>query len=205
MKLDFGKIIELFNNLNEQIRYSIFGAVVLLIVLLDVFFLVLPQLGAIVDTNQQISKLTDDTQQVLTDRQRLGQLKKNLEASRLQLKTLSDKVRPIQEVPILLGIISNIANECNVKIDQLVPDKLHQTALKSSPDGKYYALPVVIKARCGYHMFGRFLNKLENENMFFVVQDFIIQNADKDVGVHSFSLTIKMIIVERSSNTSKGL
>jgi hypothetical protein len=64
--------------------------------------------------------------------------------------------------------------------------KSQQETLTSSADGKYYALPVVIKARCGYHMFGRFLNKLENEDLYFIMKDFIIQNDDKDPNTHAF-------------------
>ena len=76
MKIDFNKIFEYFNNLNDQARYSILACVVVLVLLLDVFFLVLPQCGSIADINDQIKKLSDDTQQVLTDKERIDQLKK---------------------------------------------------------------------------------------------------------------------------------
>ncbi len=107
-------------------------------------------------------------------------------------------MRPIQEVPAILSTISSIANEYGVKIDQMVPEKNQQEALTAAADGKYYALPVVIKARCGYHMFGHFLNKLENEDMYFIMKDFIIQNDEKDSNTHLFSLTIKIILVDRA-------
>ena len=109
----------------------------------------------------------------MTDKQRINLLKKNLQEERTQLKSLSVKVRPIQEVPIILSTsISSIANEYGVKIDQLVPEKNLQENLKAASDSKYYSLPIVIKAHCGYHMFGHFLNKLENENMFFYFERF---------------------------------
>ena len=46
-------------------------------------------------------------------------------------------------------------------------------------------------------MFGRFLNKLENEDLYFILKDFIIQNDEKDPNTHLFSLTIKIILVDR--------
>ena len=107
------------------------------------------------------------------------------------------KVRPIQEVPAVLSTISSIANEFGVKIDQMVPEKSQQETLTTAADSKYYALPIVIKARCGYHMFGHFLNKLENENMYFIMKDFIIQNDGPNSNTHLFSLTIKMILVDK--------
>jgi len=197
MKFDLTKILDHFNKLNDQTRYAILAGVVVLIILLDVFLLVLPQIGAIADQNDQIKKLSDDTQQVLTDRQRINQLKKNLQDARLQLSSLSKKVRPIQEVPAILSTISSIANEYGVKIDQLVPEKNLQETLTAAADGKYYALPIVINARCEYHMFGHFLNKLENEDMYFILKDFIIQNDEKATSTHSFSLTIDIILVDR--------
>jgi Tfp pilus assembly protein PilO len=161
MKFDLKQILEYFNNLNDQARYAILGGVVVVIILLDVFLLVLPQCAGIAELNSQVTKMAQDTQQILVDRQRVGQLRRNLQLTRLELKELSNKVRPVQEVPIILANISSIANQYDVKIDQLIPEKQLQEALTVSPEGRYYALPVVIKARCGYHMFGRFLNKLE--------------------------------------------
>ena len=197
MKPNLNKILEQFNSLNEQTRYAALGGAVFLIILLDVFLLVMPQLGSISDNNDQVKQLTDETQQVLTDRQRIRQLKKNLDDSRAQLDALTQKVRPVQEVPAILGTISSIANDYGVKIDQLEPEKNHQETLKAASADKYYALPVLIKAHCGYHMFGHFLNKLENENMFFIMQDFIIQNDGTNTNTHSFSLTINIILVEK--------
>jgi Tfp pilus assembly protein PilO len=197
MKPDLNKILAQFNNLNDQARYAILGGAVFFIILLDVFLLVLPQIGSISDINGQIKQMSDDTQRVLTDRQRIRQLKKNLEDSRASLNALTQKVRPIQEVPAILSTISSIANEYGVKIDQLEPEKNQQESLKAASADKYYALPVLIKAHCGYHMFGHFLNKLEQEDMYFIMQDFIIQNDGANTNSHSFSLTIKIILVDK--------
>lgn len=197
MKPDLNKILVQFNNLNDQTRYAVLGGAVFFIILLDVFLLVLPQWGAISDINGQIKQMSDDTQQVLTDKQRINQLKKNLQEARAQLSALTVKVRPIQEVPAILSTISSIANEYGVKIDQLEPEKSQQESLKAASADKYFALPVLIKAHCGYHMFGHFLNKLENEDMYFLMQDFIIQNDGANTNAHSFSLTIKIILVDK--------
>ena len=205
MKFDLSTILEYFNGLSDQLRYAILVGVVFLVILLDVFLLLLPQMGSIADINGQIKKLSEETKQVLIDRQRVDQFRKNLREDRLQLDALSSKVRPIQEVPAILSTISSIANEYGVKIDQLVPEKKQQETLTAAADSKYYALPIVIKANCGYHMFGRFLAKLENEDLYFIVKDFIIQNDEKDTNTHLFSLTIKIILVDRSLAQSKSL
>jgi Tfp pilus assembly protein PilO len=198
MKPNLRKILEYFNNLNEQARYCVLVGVVFLVVLLDALLLVLPQINSIAGINDQIKKLSEDTQQVLTDWGRINQLRKNLDEARIRLRSLSVKVRSIQEVPAVLSTISSIANDYGVKIDQLIPEKSQQETLTAAADGKYFALPIVIKAHCGYHMFGHFLNRLENENLYFIMKDFIIQNDERDSNVHLFSLTIKIILVGRN-------
>ena len=80
-------------------------------------------MGGIADINDQIKKMSEDTQQVLTDKQRINLLRKNLQEARVSIKALNTKVRPIQEVPAILSTISSIANEYGVKIDQLIPEK----------------------------------------------------------------------------------
>jgi len=203
--MDLSKIFEAFNSLNEQARYSILGGVVVLVLLLDVFLLVLPQCGSISDINDQIKTLSTDTAQVLTDKQRIDQLKKSLDQTRLTLEAMNIKIRPLQEVPAILETISSIANEYDVKIDKLVPQKQEQESLTQSEDGHYYALPIVIQARCGYHMFGRFLNKLENGNLYFSLKDLVVQNDERNPRTHLFSLTIKIILVDKPTAPSKNL
>jgi len=153
----------------------------------------------VADINDQITKISTDTEQVKTDRARTNILKKDLQEKRDELKSLVGRVRSPQEVPAILSAISSIANEYGVKIDQLTPEKTQQEALTTDGNDKYFALPVVIKARCGYHMFGHFLNRLENEDMFFIMKDFAIQNDDKGSGAHLYSMTINIILADRPS------
>ena len=205
MKFDLATIVEYYNNLNDQLRYAVLVGVVFLVILLDFLILVGPQMGSISDINDQIKKLSEDTQQVLVDKQRIEVLRKNLQDSRLKLKALSSKVRSVQEVPAILSTISSVAKEYGVKIDQLVPEYSQQEVLPATPDGKYFALPVVVKAHCGYHMFGRFLSQLENDDLYFIMKDFIIQNEEKETSTHSFSLTIKIVLVDRTASQPKNL
>ena len=197
MKFDIKIIVDSFNKLNDQTRYSIFAGVVILILALDLSLLVMPQTVGIGNVFDKINTLSSDTQEVITDKQRISQLRKNDQDLRLQLKALNNRVRNIQDVPIILGMISSIANDNNVKIDQLLPEKPVQIAIKGIKNSQYYAVPIMIKARCGYHMFGRFMNKLENDDFYFIVNDMIIQNGDKDTNVHLFSMTINLILMDR--------
>ena len=71
--------------------------------------------------------------------------------------------------------------------------------------GQYFALPIVIQARCGYHMFGRFLNRLENEEMYSILKDLIVQSDEKDPHTHLFNMTIKVILLDKTKGLAKSL
>jgi len=202
MKLDLQKILEYFNSFNDRARLALLTGAALLAILLYVVILGLPQMAGIGAINAQVRKLSEGSQQVLIDKQRYDLYGKSLEIARYQLGSLNVKVRPIQEVPAILSTISSIAREYGVKIDQLVPEYSQQETLTASAEGKYFALPIEVKARCGYHMFGHFLNKLENEDLYFILKDFIIQNDEKDPKTHLFSLTIKIVLVDKGHGAS---
>jgi Tfp pilus assembly protein PilO len=199
------KIIESFNKLNEQTRYGLLIFAVVVIILLDVLLLALPQMAAIGQANDKAKDLAANIQQVLTDSGRMALLKKNLETTRVQFNALSNKVRTTQEVPVILDTISSVANEYGVKIEELVPETDRLTALTRTPQSQYYALPVSIKARGAYHNFGRFINKLENSDLFFIMKDFIIQNDAADPHTHLYSLTINLVLADRGAAVPKSL
>jgi Tfp pilus assembly protein PilO len=196
--LDPKKILERYNKLSDQTRYCVLVGAIFLIILLDILLLVLPQISSIADVNAQIKKLSEDTRQVTADRVRIKLLKTGLEETRSHLDTLSGKVRSLQGLPAILGIISSAANENGVLIEELVPEKSMQESLTKAPEGQYYALPVVLRVRCAYHRFGRFLNELENGQMYFAMKDFVIQHDGKDPNTHTFSLTINLILMEKA-------
>jgi Tfp pilus assembly protein PilO len=197
MKFDVSSLIEKFNGLSDQVRYGVLAGVAAFIVLVDVLLLMFPQIGAINDLHSQIDKLTSDTEQVTTDKQRIGLLRKNLEQEKIQLSGLSTKVQSIQDVPVILGNISSAANEYGIKIDELDPQKSLQESLMKTPDAQYYGLPIVFKAHGGYHAFGHFLNTLENNDMSFIMKEFSIQHDDTNPNTELFSLTIELVLMDK--------
>ena len=203
MKFNVKNIIEGFNKLNTQVRLAIFWLVIVLVLMVDVVYLLMPQWNAVNEINTQITTVRQETQEVLSQRQQIARLRKNLEETRTQFGQLNDKVRPGQELPTVLANISDIANQVGVKIEQLDPDKAHQTSIRTSLEGKYYALPIIVRAQAGYHMFGHFLDILEKEKIFFTIKDFTIDNDMKDVRTHSYALTMDIIIADRPNAGNK--
>ena len=204
MKFDFTQALEWFNNLDIKARYALLARVLSVFALMDVLFIMGPQALAHAKIEEEAKALSQDIGRVSADKQRILQLKKNLDQSRTKLEAMNLKIRPLQDVPAILEQISGIANEFNVRIDQLMPQKQEQETLITSDDGNYYALPIVIQVRCGYHMFGRFLNKLENQNLYFTVKDLMMTSNENDSKNHLFAATLKVILVDKTGKEKKA-
>ena len=204
MKFDIQPLIERFNGLDIRARYAVFAACVLAAAGLDYAFIIRAQMHGLEKTDRDIQTVSTDLEHVKADIQRVRQIKQGLETSRSQLQTLNDKIHPVQEVPLILEDISRTANEFHVNIDQLTPLKEAQEALVTAADAKYYALPIVIGARSGYHMFGHFLNKLESGNLLFIMKDLHMEGGGgKDGNNLTVQAVLKVILVDRTPEVKK--
>ena len=203
MKIDFHQIIERFNQMDIRIRCTVFGGVLLLVFALDYSTVLGFQWNALIKMNDQNQVLSKNTQQLKVDLQGIGQMKERLQNSRLQLEAMNRKIRSLGEVSAILEDVSRIANETDVKIDQLTPQTESRQVLISTNEVKYYALPIVIQATSGYHMLGHFINRLESNKLFFILTDLDIQGHDIDTQHHTINVTLKVILSDKSADGPK--
>jgi len=197
-KFDLKPLVNRFNALDERARYTIFGLFLVVVVGLDYFLVLRLQAGFLRKVGEGITTLSQDTARVRADAQRINDIKKGLEDMRSQLQALNNKVRPLQEIPAVLSDIARIANDSGVSIDQLVPAKEGPESLLTSGDTKYYALPIVVSAHSGYHMFGRFLNKLESGNLLFLVRGLRMETGDIPANNLAVQATLKVVLADRA-------
>ncbi len=197
MKFDIGPHLEKLNGLDIKARYGIFAGILIVLVLADYFLIINMQRSGINSLEADTKTLVADIERVQADKQRIHQIRENLEKARKELDAMNLKLRPRSEVPMILEDISRIANDVGLKIDQLMPLKESQETLINSPEGNYYALPIVIQGHCGYHIFGRFLNQLERANLYFTIRDARIESNPKSQDSHIVQATIKVILVDK--------
>ncbi len=203
MKIDFHQIIERFDQLDIKIRYTVFGGVLLLVFTLDYFTVLGFQWNTLSKMDSENQTRGKDIDRLKADLQRLSQMREGLQNSRLQMEAMNAKIRSLGEVSAILEDISRIANETDVKIDQLTPQTEFQQTLISTKEIKYYTLPIVIQASSGYHMFGHFINQLELGKLFFIVSSLQIQDHGSDIHHHAIDVTLKMILSDKSSDGPK--
>ncbi len=196
MKISIQNVMRGINRADIKVRYGIFAGILLAAFALDYFLLMGPQIRSLKGLEEAVKTASADVERVSNDLQRTRQLKDGLNSSRAELEAMSLKVRSLQEVPVILEEISRTANQFNVKIDQVKPLPESQETLISAPEGKYYALPIVIQARSGYHMFGHFLSTLESGHLFFTIRDWHMQ-ADQDAKGLLVQATLKVVLTQK--------
>jgi len=197
MKISIQDIMHSINRADIKVRYGILGGILLAAFALDYFLLMGPQIRSLKRLGEAAKTASADVQRVSNDLQRIQQIKDGLNSSRAELEAMSLKVRSLQEVPVILEEISRTANQFNVKIDQIKPLPESQEVLINTPEEKYYALPIVIQARSGYHMFGHFLNTLESGHLFFTLRDWHMQAGPEAAKGLLVQATLKVILTDR--------
>ncbi|HLF17454.1 MAG TPA: type 4a pilus biogenesis protein PilO [Candidatus Omnitrophota bacterium] len=184
-------------DMDQKNWYYILAGLLVLVFVLDYFTLMKPQLGALSKISPEIKILSDNLKRTKTDIARITEYKDQIQKLKEGFDALRLRVRTKQEVPLVLEKISRIANKNRVKIDQIMPNPLQQKILLEGNDKTYFDLPIIIEARSGYHDFGRFINELENGDIFLKVDGFTIA-AMPGSQLNAIQLTLKTIVVEEN-------
>ena len=94
--------------------------------------------------------------------------------------------------------LSSFAKEYDVKIDEMIPQPIDPDSIVKNEDGKYLGQDIFIKGQAGYHEFGAFLNRIERENIFWIVEDLCMTEEDDSIYRHVFKMKIKLILLEKA-------
>lgn len=113
-----------------------------------------------------------------------------------EVKIISDS-----DIPDLLDDISQKANSYNIKIMQIKPirldaekDKIQVTV--SGGDPQFYAMPLTLQLRCGYHNLGEFLGDLES-NPLIEAASLKIRYDDSSPRYHNVDLKLKAYVTKK--------
>ncbi|MBI5416092.1 MAG: type 4a pilus biogenesis protein PilO [Candidatus Omnitrophica bacterium] len=192
MKLN---IQELIAKVDEKNRYYILIGALVLIFLLDYFVVMQPQLVALTKIRPEIKILLQNIQTARDDTQKTGFYQGEIKRLQGVLGKTSRKVLSKDEVSAILERISRLAGETGMKMDQIPPFNEDQEILLEDRKRTYYALPILLEARSGYHNFGKFLNRLEQDDLFLSVTTFSVSAGD-DIHDQVLKMNLQAIIFE---------
>jgi len=175
--------------------FMILGLVVAVLMAADIFLIARPQVSSLMVLNDKARQLKADIDALSDNKLRLPKYRTNLEDAQRQMKDFEAMVHKEGAIPSVLKTISTLANQYTVKIDQLVPQKSDGVVLVQNGDGKYSTLSIMVRARSGYHDLGRFLNRLEQEHVFWQLDAIDIAADDQEIGRHVIKMQMKILIL----------
>ena len=189
------KIAELIGKIDEKNRHYFLIGALLFIFLLDYFILMRPQLVTLTKINPEIKLLSQDLEKAQGDIQKLSFYQGEVKRLESQLAQTSQTIKSKEEVSIILEQISRMADQNNILVDKIMPSLEEQKVLLEDKKRTYYALPILVQAKSGYHDFGRFLNQLEKNDLFLYVTSFSII-AGEDAHAHALKMNLQAIVFE---------
>lgn len=189
------KISEAIGKIDKKYRYYILVGILLFIFLLDYLILMRPQLVTLTKISPEVKILSQDMEKSRGDIEKIGFYQNEAQRIRTALAQTGQRVRSKEEVSRILEQISRIANQNNIKIDQIMPFAEDQKELLKDGKRTYFALPILVEARSGYHDLGRFLDSLEKDDLFLSLTEFSVV-AGEDLRYHKLKMNLQAIVFE---------
>ncbi len=192
------KISNAFSASTEKQRYFFLGIILVIIFLLDYFFIMKGQLEFLNTINPKLTILQQDIKEVKEDIPKIIGYQKEINLFQEQFRKTGYEIPSKEEVSLILEGISLLASQTKIKIEQMMPVKGAQELLHKNNEGKYFSFPIFVEAQGSYHDIGRFVNKIEKDAIFKSIVAFNITANPKDVAHQVVKMTIKAIILEKT-------
>ena len=192
------QIVKVIAKINEKNPYYTVGLFLLVLFLADYFLVMQFQLRTLQSLSPKIMTTAKDLETAKSDITKIAQYQNQAKQLKEKLKKISNKIKSREEVPLILGNISKVAESNGVRIEQIMPNTARTEPILKNSDGQYFSVPISIEAKAAYHNLGRFINQLEIEEGFLSVPDFVISASTDDPTREDIKLTINAIIFEKT-------
>ena len=170
--IDFKKIDFKDPGTQKNILIILVGINTLLIYMYFVFF---PQVVNDINLTRNIIRTRGNLIAARSLIAEKGKLKDKAEEYDKKIELYEKKLPAQQEIPALLENLSKMAKNANITIIGITPAASKTAKEKKNQNQVYKEIPILIKAKSGYHELGRFLNNLENADRFMKVTDISIK------------------------------
>ncbi len=179
-------------------KLVIYGIITLCLLIANYALFLKPTMASLAKTTPKLRRL----QRELTTRQNavanIPRYKAQIEEMREKLSSQKKRLSTKQEISSLLKRLSEIAKDSGVKILSIKPHPVIAGQQRDTGSGTYQKYPISIKAVCGYHQLGIFLNKLENADTFMRVSDIKITADNKDFAQHLVYILVNTYILNEA-------
>ena len=169
-----------------------------LIIYVDTTYILKSQISGLKSLNPKITKLNKDLTKLNRSlvNMRTAKSKQSLATQKVITKS-STKILPEGKLSGLLQDISSQANRFDIKIGQIRPIREAVNA-KNAVAGDKTFMPILINLdlTCDYHNLGKFINELENLQVFLSVQELKISTQLPDYMKQKVVLILKTYVTK---------
>ena len=159
--------------------------VCIIIICVDYALLIKLQLRGIGDIGTKIIKLKNDIDTLNKDLVMMQQTQKNQ-----KVVTKTKKIISEGQLPSFFQTLSNIANKNNIKIMEIKPSKEE----KGVSAGGFISMSIALDLSCSYHHLGKFINDLENFEIFMAVENLRILPQGDDYFKQAADVVLKIYV-----------
>lgn len=166
-----------------------------LIAYVDINYILKAQLAGLKSLNPKIVRLENDLKNL---NRGLENMRNSKGKQGISQKPALKSVKIISEGQIsgLLQDISSEANSSGIKIIQIRPIRAPQGVKSAVVSDKLIPILINLELACDYHNLGRFINRLENSDVFMGVQEMKISTQLPDYLKQKVTLVIKTYVVK---------
>jgi Tfp pilus assembly protein PilO len=188
-KIDWKKIVQ-----NKNFSVLII-AVLSVLFLLDIFFVLMPEIRAIGSLDEEASLFIKKLSFGKIALAEVNKLKSEADSKMKKINQIEGRFAAEEDFELLIEEISKIASETNFKIIQIKPTRENvalNTVVKG--DETYIRMPILIDGVSDYHSLGRFINGLESSNNLFIVDEMEIVSNLSDYKKSNMALRVRAIL-----------
>jgi len=189
-------------NWQQEIRKNqkliIYGIITLCILIANFNLFFKPTISSLKKTTPQLRDLQRKLNSARKDVANMPMYKTQIEDMRNKLSSTKKRFSTKQEISSLLKGLSDIAKESGVKIIGITPHAAVSEKGQAATASTYQKFPISIRATCGYHQLGYFLNDVENSDTFMRVADIRISVDSQAPNRHMVFIVLNTYILNEA-------
>ncbi|MCK4463001.1 MAG: type 4a pilus biogenesis protein PilO [Candidatus Omnitrophica bacterium] len=192
IQLDKLKEIKLGKTKKETLAFIIVGVILFIFLYFQIFLKV--AISQIFALNPEIRKLKIDIKNTKEDLHHEEMFTKRLKNMEGKIDIYERKLPVEHEIPMLLEDLSRMAKDSYVKILGITPVSISMRR-RQKESKVYREIPIMIRAKSGYHELATFINRLEDAGRFMELSDIKIKSSKPDFRRHDIELTVSTYVL----------
>lgn len=165
-------------------------------VVIDVTFLLRPQMGRLIKVSTQLHQAKKSLKQYKNNYKHIKNLQLDVEGVKAKSGNIEKNLFSDTEIPFLLDGLSQKAISCGVKIMQIQPleaQAQNEKAMGEVAGLRLYPIALKLALSAGYHQLGAFVSLVE-ENPLMMVQDLKIDARNAELRRQNVTLVLRAYV-----------